>query len=614
MITLQNITLRRGQKLLLEDVNLTLFARQKIGLIGDNGCGKTSFFAMLEGHLEAHQGDVSFPANLEIAHVEQEIPTSTKSAIEYVIDGDYRYRALQARLQIAEQKENAELIAQCHDELAHMDGYAIEGRAEKILRGLGFHSHELSYPTIHFSGGWRMRLNLAQALMSRADLLLLDEPTNHLDLDAIIWLEKWLQSFSGTLLVISHDREFLDNTVTHILNFQNQRLQLYKGNYSSFEDQLAMAQTLQQATYEKQQVQIAHLQSFIDRFKAKASKARQAQSRVKALAKIQLVSAVEVRSTFKFSFKNAEDCPNPLLRMSHADIGYSENQPVLKQVNIQLAPADRIGLLGVNGAGKSTFIKAIAGLLKPLAGEVTLYKGIKVGYFAQHQIEHLNMELSPLESLQEIAPHKNSQELRNFLGTFNFSGSMATDPIANFSGGEKARLALALIVWQAPNLLLLDEPTNHLDMNMREALMLALQEYSGALILVSHDRHLIRTTTDELLLVADNTVSRFAGDLDDYRDITLQKKNLILKDKKPANPNLGREKRKLESQLTTLEKELTELQKKKIKLDQAIAEQASKMPPALDLIQSYSSDLEKVATRLKQVEEDWLALYEELNS
>lgn len=614
MITLQNITLRRSHKLLLEDVNLTLFARQKIGLIGENGCGKTSFFAMLEGDLEAHQGDISFPTNLEIAHVEQEIPTSNKSAIEYVIDGDYRYRALQERLQIAEQKGDPHLLAQYHDELANMDGYAIEGRAEKILKGLGFQSEELSYPTIHFSGGWRMRLNLAQALISRADLLLLDEPTNHLDLDAIVWLEKWLQGYAGTLLVISHDREFLDNTVSHILNFQNQKLQLYKGNYSSFENQLAMAQTLQQATYEKQQTQIAHLQSFIDRFKAKASKARQAQSRVKALAKIQLVSAVEIRSTFKFSFKTARECPNPLLRMSQADVGYHADQPVLRKVDLQLVPEDRIGLLGVNGAGKSTFIKAIAGLLKPLSGEVTLYKGIRIGYFAQHQIEHLNMELSPLESLQEIAPHKNTQELRNYLGTFNFSGTMATDPIAHFSGGEKARLALALIVWQAPNLLLLDEPTNHLDMNMREALILALQEYSGALILVSHDRHLIRTTTDELLLVANNTVSRFAGDLDDYREMILQKKNQVLKDKKPSNPNLGREKRKLESQLTSLEKELTELQKKKGKLDQLITEQASKVPPALELMQSYSSELEIVTKKLKQVEEEWLALYEEMNT
>lgn len=614
MITLQNITLRRGQKLLLEDVNLTLFAKQKIGLIGENGCGKTSFFALLQGMLDAHQGDVTFPNHLEIAHVSQEIPTSDRPAIDYVIDGDHRYRALEERLRIAEDRGDGNLLAQCHDEMANMDGYAIEGRAEKILKGLGFQSDELTRPTIHFSGGWRMRLNLAQALMSRSDLLLLDEPTNHLDLDAIIWLEKWLQEFTGTLLVISHDREFLDNTVTHIINFRDRQLYLYKGNYSSFETQLFQEKNLQQAAYEKQQVQVAHLQSFIDRFKAKASKARQAQSRVKALEKMQLVAAVEVRSTFKFTFKSAKDCPNPLLRMEKVSIGYDSQHPVLNNVNVQLAPADRIGLLGVNGAGKSTFIKALAGKLQPLAGDLQLYKGIKIGYFAQHQIEHLDMELSPLDMMQNIAPHTNSQALRNFLGTFNFSGTMATDKISHFSGGEKARLALALIVWQEPNILLLDEPTNHLDMNMREALSLALQEYNGALILVSHDRHLIRTTTDELMLVADNTVTHFTGDLDDYRELTLQKKNdFVSNQKKVPNRNLGKEKRKLQTQLTSLEKELAQLQDKKLQLDHLLAEQAASKQPDLELIKKHTDESKQISTKLQKLEEEWLRLYENLN-
>lgn len=614
MITLQNITLRHAKKILLEDINLTLFAKQKIGLIGENGCGKTSFFSMLQGSLEPHQGDLMMPSQLELAHVSQEIPTTKQPAIEYVIDGDRRYRELERRLKVAEKQGDGNLLAKYHDELAHMNGYAIHGRAEKILKGLGFNSHELSRPTTDFSGGWRMRLNLAQALISRADLLLLDEPTNHLDLDAIIWLEKWLQEYPGTLLVISHDREFLDNTVTNILHFRDKQLHFYKGNFSSFEDQAAAAMNLQQATYTKQQAQIAHLQSFIDRFKAKASKARQAQSRVKALEKIQLVSAVEVRSTFKFTFRTPQNCPNPLLRMAEASIGYQPDKPILTKVNLQLAPADRIGLLGVNGAGKSTLIKAIAGLLTPQAGLVQLFKGIKIGYFAQHQIEHLNMDLSPLEILQQLAPQTHSQELRNFLGTFNFSGTMSTEKITHFSGGEKARLALALIVWQAPNLLLLDEPTNHLDMNMREALILALQEYTGALILVSHDRHLLRTTTDELMLVSDNTVQRFKGDLDDYRELTLQKNSEAASAKNNVATNTGKEKRKLETRLKTLENDIATLNTEKSKLDSLLSDLASTEQPSLDLLINHTKQLKSITEQLQSKEEEWLVIYEDLTN
>lgn len=563
---------------------------------------------MLQGELEPHQGDLSYPSHLELAHVSQEIPTTTRPAIDYVIDGDRRYRVLQQSLEQAEQRGDGELLARYHDELAHIDGYAIEGRAEKILRGLGFKSDEMSKPTTDFSGGWRMRLNLAQALISRADLLLLDEPTNHLDLDAIIWLEKWLQEFNGTLLVISHDREFLDNTVTSILHFRDKHLYLYKGNFSSFETQLAQEQNVQQATYEKQQAHIAHYQAFIDRFRAKASKARQAQSRMKALEKMQLVSAVETKSKFSFSFRTAKTCPNPLLRMENVVAGYELAHPILSQVNIQLAPSDRIGLLGVNGAGKSTLIKTIAGLLPPLGGQAQHFKGIKIGYFAQHQVEHLDLELSPLETLQREAPNTNSQELRSFLGSFNFSGDMATNKITHFSGGEKARLALALIVWQEPNLLLLDEPTNHLDMNMREALVLALQDYSGALILVSHDRHLIRTTTDELMLVTNGAVDRFKGDLDDYRELTLQKNNDSFTLKKTSAPNLGKEKRKLETRLKSLEKEIASLQQKKDQLDSLLAELASASNPSLDAIIQYTKDLKNITSQLDGKEEEWLEI------
>ncbi|MBA2654292.1 MAG: ATP-binding cassette domain-containing protein [Gammaproteobacteria bacterium] len=607
MITLQKIVLRRSQKVLLEDINLTLYAKQKIGLIGDNGCGKSSFFAMITGELEPHQGMVTLPNNLEIAQVKQEIPTTSRAAIEYVIDGDRRYRALETILDKAIEEGDAHSLAKCHDELASTDGYAIIGKAEKILRGLGFHSHQLQQPTKDFSGGWRMRLNLAQALMGRADLMLLDEPTNHLDLDAIIWLEKWLQDYAGTLLIISHDREFLDNTVSHILHFEDKQLRLYRGDYSSFEKQRAQQLAIQQSTYEKQSAQIAHMQAFIDRFKAKASKAKQAQSRMKALGKIELVAAVQTRASLQFNFKIPKECPNPLLRIEKAVIGYNLDTPVLTGVDIQIAPSDRIGLLGVNGAGKSTFIKILAGILQPLSGLVHFYKGIKIGYFAQHQIEHLDLQLSPVKLLQNTATNTSEQALRSFLGSFNFSGEMATSPVENFSGGEKARLALALIVWQAPNLLLLDEPTNHLDMNMREALILALQEYTGALILVSHDRHLVRTTTDELILVADKKISRFRGDLEDYRDSLLQKKTNPDPATQKKSPKVNRQ---LEVELKALEKELSQLQKQKSKLDKMLADPAfyEKEDPAI--VKRVTQEQEQLCQKISKIEERWLVLSE----
>lgn len=614
MITLQQITLRRAQKVLFEDVNLTIYAKQKIGLIGDNGCGKSSFFAMLQGVLEPHQGTLGLQNNIEIAEVKQEIPTSDQSAIEYVIDGDTRYRAIEKVLRKAEDEGDGNVLADCHDELASIDGYAITGKAEKILRGLGFLQHQLNNPTTAFSGGWRMRLNLAQALMSRASLMLLDEPTNHLDLDAILWLEKWLQDYSGTLLVISHDREFLDNTINHILHFDNKQLRMYRGNYSSFEKQQAEQLAVQQATYLKQRAQIDHMQSFIDRFKAKASKAKQAQSRVKALQKIELVAAVQTRSTLQFAFKPPKECPNPLLRIEKASVGYDNNIPVLSNIDLQIEPSDRFGLLGVNGAGKSTFIKLLAGMLKPTTGLVQMYKGLKIGYFAQHQIEHLDLDLTAIQLLQEIAPRHSEQELRKFLGSFNFSGDMATTKVSNFSGGEKARLALALIVWEAPNLLLLDEPTNHLDMNMREALILALQEYNGALILVSHDRHLIRTTTDELMLVAEKKIDRFKGDLEDYREFLFQKNPDKESGKeKSGKSNPGKERRKLETRLGTLEKEIANLQEKQSTLETLLADPTlyEKDP---ELIKNYTQQKKDLSLKIKETEESWLALLEQLET
>ncbi len=610
MITLQQATLKRAQKVLIENTTLTIHSKQKIGLIGDNGSGKSSFFAMLQGELELHQGSLFLPNQLAITHVKQETPTSKNPAIDYVIEGDYQYCQIMEALKIAEEQGDPYALGECHDQLASINGYAITGKAEKILKGLGFKPDELSKPTTEFSGGWRMRLNLAQALMSPANLMLLDEPTNHLDLDAIIWLEKWLQDYSGTLLIISHDREFLDNTINYILQFTQQSLRLYRGNYSQFEKQQAEQIMLQQAAYTKQQAQITHMQSFIDRFRAKATKAKQAQSRLKALQKIDLIAAVQTQAAFQFKFRPPKACPNPLVRIEKANIGYSAANLVLTDVDVQIVPENRIGLLGVNGAGKSTLIKVIADKLPPISGLVHFYKGIKIGYFAQHQVEHLNFNLSPLELLKEIAGNHSEQELRNFLGTFNFSKEMATNKIAHFSGGEKARLALALIVWQAPNLLLLDEPTNHLDMNLREALILALQEYTGALILVSHDRHLIRTTTDELLVINDGQVERFIGDLDDYRENVFIK--LADKPTPKVNKNPGKEKTELESKLGSLEKALKKLQKQAEILEGLLADPKLYENQENEAIKTYQQQLNELRTEIQKVEENWLRLFEQL--
>lgn len=611
MITLKKITLQQARKVLLENTSLSLYAKQKIGVIGDNGCGKSSFFSMLRGTLEPHQGELALPDGLDIAYVKQEIPTTSRCALDYVIDGDHRYRSLTALLEQAELEGNAELMANCHDQLAAIDGYAIEGRAQKILEGLGFCREELNNPTNSFSGGWRMRLNLAQVLISPSSLMLLDEPTNHLDLEAILWLEKWLQNYAGTLLIISHDREFLDNTVTSILHFNDQNLALYRGNYSDFERQFAEQISLQQKTYEKQQTKIEHMQSFIDRFRAKASKARQAQSRMKALEKMSLISAVEIRGAFTFSFKKPKDCPNPLLRIEEASLGYGSNV-VLNDLHLQIAPSDRIGLLGVNGAGKSTLIKAIAHQLTPLAGNIHHHKGLRVGYFAQHQIEHLNGELSPLDLMREIPSDANEQSLRAFLGSFQIGKDMATAKTHHFSGGEKARLALAMIVWQAPNLLLLDEPTNHLDMKMREALILALQEYTGALLVVSHDRHLIRTTTDELMLVANQTVSRFSGDIDDYKELYLKKtseKDKVLREK--TNP--GKEKRRNETKLGSLEQEITKLQQERLSLEERLLDPNLYQSESTESIKRLNQKQLMLTEKIKILENNWLAIVDKIS-
>ncbi|MDF3035094.1 MAG: ATP-binding cassette protein [Paucimonas sp.] len=525
MIRFQQVTLTRGVKPLLEGADATLNPAEKIGLIGANGAGKSSLFAVLRGELHADLGEVDFPAKWRVAHVAQETPALERAALEYVIDGDAGLRKLEKQLAEVEAQgaeADGSLIGELHAALADADAYTVRSRAEQLLIGLGFSLQQMGQPVESFSGGWRMRLNLAQALMCPSDLLLLDEPTNHLDLDAIIWLEDWLKRYTGTLLIISHDRDFLDGVVNVILHIDDKKLKRYAGNYSAFERQRAAQIALAQGMLEKQTRQRAHLQSFIDRFKAKATKAKQAQSRIKALARMEELAPLRAAAEFSFEFREPLSAPNPLLVMEDVEAGYRSggraDKTILSHINFSLQAGQRIGLLGVNGAGKSTLIKTVAGEIAPLAGTSHTGKGLVIGYFAQHQLEMLRHDESPLWHLARLSPDTREQELRNFLGSFNFAGEMATTKIAPFSGGEKARLALALIVWQRPNLLLLDEPTNHLDLETREALTDALAQFDGTLLLVSHDRHLLRATTDQFMIVADGGLQPFDGDLDDYRD------------------------------------------------------------------------------------------------
>ena len=521
----------RGIKPLLEQVDVTLNPGDKIGLIGANGAGKSSLFAMMRGELHPDQGEIDFPAKWRVAYVAQETPPLDRAALDYAIDGDVTLRKLEAELARLESEpatsENGIAIGEIYSALADADAYTVQSRGEQLLLGLGFTLDQMQQPVASFSGGWRMRLNLAQALMCPSDLLLLDEPTNHLDLDAIIWLEDWLKRYAGTLLIISHDRDFLDEVVNVVVHIDERKLKRYSGNYSSFERQRAAQMILAAGALEKQQRKRAHLESFVNRFKAQASKARQAQSRMKALAKMEELAPLRAAAEFSFEFREPLSAPNPLLVMEDVDAGYKiENEAtgeithktIVNGIKFSLQIGQRIGLLGQNGAGKSTLIKTIAGELMPLSGDATLGKGLNIGYFAQHQVEMLRHDESPLWHLSKIAPTTREQELRNFLGGFNFPGNMVTASIAPFSGGEKARLALALIVWQRPNLLLLDEPTNHLDLETREALTEALAQFEGTLVVVSHDRHLLRATTDEFIIVADGKLQPFDGDLDDYKD------------------------------------------------------------------------------------------------
>jgi ATP-binding cassette, subfamily F, member 3 len=647
VIRFNQFSLARGTKPLFEQTSFTLNPGEKAGLVGANGAGKSTLFSVLRGELHADAGDFSLPPSWQIAHVAQETPAVDTSALDYTLDGDAALRAIEARIAAASAAHDGGAEAEAHAAFADADGYTAPARAEALLLGLGFTLEQTRMSVGSFSGGWRMRLNLAQALMCRSDLLLLDEPTNHLDLDAIVWLEDWLHRYPGTLVVISHDREFLDSVCNVTLHLENRQVKRYGGNYSQFEILRAQQLALQQSAYEKQQKTVQHLQSFIDRFKAKATKARQAQSRMKALEKMELIAPAHVASPFTFEFRTPDAAPNPMIVMDDVRCGYRADDggeiPIVERVTLSIQNGQRIGLLGANGQGKSTLIKTLAATLDALSGHLHQGKGLRIGYFAQHQLETLRADDSPLQHLARLAPDTREQELRDFLGGFNFSGDMATAAIAPFSGGEKARLALALIIWQKPNLLLLDEPTNHLDLETRHALTMALAQFEGTLILVSHDRHLLRATTDQFMLVAKHRLQPFDGDLDDYRDWLLQhaaEQRAALKASEAAGAGssgangggngdavnrkeqrrqeaetrqkLAHLKKPLQTRITKIEKEMDALNAEKVTLDAFVADPASYGAELKTKLTETLRRQADVAAQLETLEAQWLEAQEEL--
>lgn len=625
MLNFRNAALRRGTQLLFSNANFTMHAGNKVGLTGANGTGKSSLFAVLRGLLGLDEGSIDLPPNLTIAHVAQETPASDATALDYALDGDNELRQLQHALAQAEAAHDAHRIATLHTELDNIGAYTAPSRAAKLLSGLGFSNEEIQRPVRTFSGGWRMRLNLAQALMCRSDLLLLDEPTNHLDLDAIIWLEQWLKTYPGTLILISHDRDFLDNIVDHIAHIEQNTIRYYTGNYSSFERARAEALAQQQANYAKQQREIAHIQSYIDRFKAQATKARQAQSRIKALEKITRISPAHIDSPFHFEFFEPEKNPSPLLSVKEAVAGYSTDKPIIKNVTLTLSPDDRLGLLGPNGAGKSTLIKLLAGENVMLNGKITPAAALKIGYFAQHQLEQLRHDETPVDHLQRLDPTASQQALRDYLGRFGFNGERSLEAIAPFSGGEKARLVLAIIVYQKPNLLLLDEPTNHLDIEMRHALTVALQTFTGAMVVISHDRHMLRSVCDQFLLVCDGSAQSFDGDLDDYEawlskrrrdaDAPAQEKDSNKVDRKEQR-RLDAEKRQrlqpLKNELKRIERDMEKAQQRKAEVDQQLSDSDIYQDANKDKLKKLLAEQATLNQQLNQIEEQWLTLSEEL--
>jgi len=651
VIRAQGLTVRRGTKVLLDTTEFVVHPGERVGFVGKNGAGKSTLFALIQHEIEADAGSLDIPVGWRVASVQQEIASSNAAAREFVIDGDVRLRQLQAQRQEVENDAHADgaRIAELEAELIEADAWTAASRAEQLLAGLGFTPAQWLQPVDSFSGGWRMRLALARALMAPSELLLLDEPTNHLDLDAMLWLERWLAAYEGTVLLISHDTEFLDAVAQTILHFDQGKLNRYKGGYQDFVVQRAERLRQGKIAYERQTRETARLQGFIDRFKAKASKAKQAQSRVKALARMEQLAPIHAESGIDIRIPSPEEMPDPLLVLDDMQAGYTtesgEVVTILRNVKLMVRGGDRIGILGVNGAGKSTLVKTLAGELEVQAGSRRASRGLEVGYFAQHQLDMLDLESSPLQHLARLAPDTREQELRNYLGGFGFGGDRVTDTVAPMSGGEKARLALSLIVWQKPNLLLLDEPSNHLDVETREALTRALAEFGGSMLLVSHDRHLLRTTVDSFWIVADGVVQTFDGDLEDYRDWLTQHQANARREDAAARQALRSEvsasaeadvttvdrkqqkreeaeqrqrlallRKPIDIKLARVEKELEQVQAKIAKLDTLIADPDLYSEARRQERVSSLAEHGELTKRAGQLEEQWLELQTELEA
>lgn len=629
MIEIKNLSLQRGNKQLLNNASLTIYPGQRIGLIGKNGTGKSSLFALIEGKISHDSGDIRLPKHWQLATVKQETPALDIPALDYVLQGDSELQLLQQLLQQAEDADDGFKQAEYHARLDEIGAYSAPARAAKLLNGLGFSQQEQQQPVKSFSGGWRMRLNLAQALMCRTDLLLLDEPTNHLDLETVLWLEQHLAGLDTTQIIISHDRDFLNATTTQTVELTQQQLILYGGNYDFYQQERAQRLTQQQAAYLKQQAHIQHLQSFIDRFKAKATKAVQAQSRIKALARLERIAPAHLDSEFSFQFAQPDHLPNPLLKLEHISLGYGD-KTVLHDIDLSVESGARYGLLGVNGSGKSTLIKAISGSLKPLSGQIIRAEKLKIGYFAQHQLETLRADQSPVWHIQQLSPAVREQEIRNFLGSFAFIGDMALQPIAPFSGGEKARLALAMIVWQKPNLLLLDEPTNHLDLDMRHALTVALQTFKGALIVVSHDRSLLESTTDALIYLSDGELKHFDGDLSNYRQWRLTQDQHNGEQPQDSRDNHNRkEQKRIEAQqrqqrarlikpllknIEKAERDMGNWQQQRKQHEAFLASEEAYLDENQTKLQQTLTQLAELKVKLAQTEENWLEWQQEVEN
>ena len=619
MLSFTNLALRRGPNLLFEDASFVIHRDKKVGLIGANGAGKTSLFKMITGELDVEEGYLDYPHDLRISYLAQEVPGTNEVAVQYVLEGDKQLINIQQKIKSAEDNERFEELGELHEIFNSMDGHSATAKAEQLMIGLGFSQEDLQKTVKDFSGGWRVRLNLARTLMQPSDLLLLDEPTNHLDLDAIVWLADWIKSFKGALILISHDREFLDECVNTIAHIHRQAIELYTGNYSQFEEVKALRLAEQAATFKKQQREIAHMQDFVRRFKAKATKARQAQSRVKALERMEIIAPAHVDSPFHFTIPQADKISDPLLTLDDATLGYSA--PVLEKINLSLHPGDRIGLLGPNGAGKSTLMKSLVASIPLIDGHRFEGANLKIGYFSQHQVDDLDLSKTAYQCIHQLDPEKTEQQVRTYLGGYDFKNDKVKDPIKLFSGGEKARLALAIIAYQQPNLLLMDEPTNHLDMEMRQALTMALQSFGGAILLISHDRHLLANNVDQFLLVENGSILEFDGDLNDYslRILKNLNKSHASKSTTPKESTPGAQRQLDQKKIKQLKNEIHAAEKRLKRLQEKIAgvEGILQSPETYD--GDFQDDLHdlirnqtELKTEIEEVEQTWLNLNEQL--